>query len=458
MRYSRRKDNRRRSQKRPDSLPREPIALTVEKAGRRGDGVALWQGKPVYVPMALPGEEITVRLEGKKADGFAGRLHELVTASPDRVDAPCPHFGPCGGCIAQHMSQESYITWKTEGLRHALACAGFDPADLPLKPMRRIAPGSRRRAGFVVIGGEKRVFAGFHERESNQVVDISVCQLLMPQLCSLPHDLRELMTGHLAPGEWAKADVNLLDHGLDILLTLDKAPDLAFREALASFATELDLCRLSLRIADAGYIEPVAERRDAVISFGGVQAPVPPGAFLQASTEGELLMVNMALDLAEALRRAGGLGHACDLFAGCGSFTLPLSEIVPVLAIESDPSAVSALDATANMLRHDPSRKGIGGAIHVEKRDLFRNPLEGPELKGIDLMVMDPPRAGARAQSAAIAVSDIPAVVAVSCNPSTFARDLRLLVDGGYHLESLQPVDQFPWTHHLEVVGILKRS
>ena len=427
----------------------EPTIVEAEivRLGAHGDGIALLpDGKPLYVAMAVPGDRVRAAVEGAEGDGLRGRLVEVLAAGAARGEPPCPHFGLCGGCALQHLTPDAYRDWKRGLLVEALRRNGVTGGEIDDLAMVRTA--TRRRGTFFAakIGGV--IHAGFHERGSHRVTPIDRCVVLAPPLLALVAQLPSVMADVLAEGGRAEIVANLLDTGVDALVRLPQLPDLTVRERLARFAKDADLARLSVakggsrdRTARA---EPLAERRPALALFGGVTVPVPPGAFLQASADAEALMT------AEVRAGIGGAKTVADLFAGAGTFTFALMDRARVHAVEADADLANALKAGA-------AKAAKGARVTAEIRDLFRKPLLAAELNKHDAVVFDPPRVGAKAQAEALAKSKVPCVVAVSCNPASFARDARALQDGGYKLTHAVPIDQFLWTHHLEVVGTFVR-
>lgn len=418
----------------------ERAELRIVSVGARGDGVAHLGGSRVYVPFTLPGERVVAELTGERQDGLAARALDWLVTSPERAAAPCPHFGTCGGCALQHWSDLGYARWKIELLRTALNRQGLDP---PIAPLRRTPPGARRRAGFVLRFGGRGVKLGFRERASHRLFSIRRCPVLRPSLERLAATAPAALVGLAAPDtEWA-LDASDTETGIDLLITMPKAPSLAAREALAALADALDLARLSWRSGEDAEPEPIVVRRPPVLTFAGVAVVPPPGGFFQASAAGEAALA------AEVLQMTAGAQRVADLFCGIGTFAIPLARGgAEVLAVDGEGEAVAVLTSTARNARL---------AVRGLKRDLARMPLERAELNGFDAVVLDPPRAGAKAQCAALAASHVPVVAAVSCNPATFARDARLLVAGGYRLERVAPVDQFLWSPHLELVALLRR-
>lgn len=419
--------------------------LTVEVAalGPRGDGIADSRAGRLYIAGALPGESVRVTTGGKRGEGFVATLREIVEPSPDRADPPCPHFADCGGCSVQHLADGAYAAWKHGLVSAALERAGLDPD--PVAPLVRTAPDGRRRAEFAAFRPRSRgsrTYFGFHARASRHVVEVTDCRILRPELTALVPVLRALFAGLVPPG--ARWDVALAraDNGADLLISANHRPDVEASMALATFAEEHAFARIAWR-ADRE-IEPVALREAPVLAVSGVPVELPPGAFLQASAEAEAALAGLVLD-------AAGTGRIADLYCGVGTFALPLAKAgANVTAIDGDaPSAAALARAAGNA--------GFGGNVTTEARDLAKRPLSADELKGLDCVVFDPPRAGAASQAEEIAKSAVPRVVAVSCNPATFARDATILAGGGYALERVTPVDQFVWSGHVELVGLFAR-
>src|SRR5690348_8857958 len=413
------------------------IVLTIESVGVRGDGVAHDDGKPVYVPFSAPGDRVRVRLSNDKGER-RGEIVEILAAG-GRAKPICAHFGACGGCALQHLTDEAYTAAKLGWLRGALAQHGF--ADVEIAPLRRLAPGTRRRARLA-LARSTGVVAGFHGRMSHAIVDMRECHVLHPALFALVEPLRRLAAVLLPKKGAAAASLTLGDAGVDVLLELPKVPGLDALEALARFAAAHDLARLSWQAGKV--LAPVAQRRPVRAVFAGVAVDLPSDAFLQASVEADAVLGALVLDAVGTLRRVA------DFYSGVGTFTFALASRAPVHAVEGDAEAAKALG-------HAAARANLGGRVTVERRDLARRPVSGEDLARFDAVVFDPPRTGAAAQSRELAASPVPRVVAVSCNPATFARDARILVDGGYTLAHVTPVDSFIWSPHLELVARFER-
>ncbi|HVI52576.1 MAG TPA: 23S rRNA (uracil(1939)-C(5))-methyltransferase RlmD [Candidatus Sulfotelmatobacter sp.] len=437
---SRRPTSARPRPKAAAALPRT-LEVAIDSVGGRGDGIARHGGEQVFVPGTIPGEKVVVKVEGRRGDGLSASLLQVLTPAEGRQTPPCRHFGVCGGCALQHMSQELYQDWKRGQLVEAMGRAGFGE-DL-IAPLVAIPHGSRRRAAFAFAKRRKHLHLGFNARASHQLVDLEECLLLAPELLALLDPLRAVLLRLLDDGCEGDAVATLTETGIDLMVEAEARLDLFDRETLAAFAEAQDLARLSWRRPGTGIIEPLAHRRQTVIRFAGVGVELPPASFLQPSLEGERALAALVFDA------VGAKGPVADLFSGCGSFTFPLAQKAQVHAVEGEEASLRALKAAADR---------SGARVTAEVRDLSRRPLLGDELKKFQAVVFDPPRAGAAAQAEHLAESGPALVVAVSCNPATLARDARILAKGGYTLKRATPVDQFPWSAHLEAVAVFERE
>ncbi len=419
-----------------DAEPKgDAVTLTIERVGVRGDGIGSWQGAAVYVPFTAPGDVVRVRLGKKRGEGRDAAL-DAVIAPGSRAVPACRHFGGCGGCALQHLDDSAYSATKLAWLDAALAHQGVDAETI--QPLARLPAGTRRRARFQLA--PRRV--GFHARQSHRLVDIAECAVLHPALFALVAPLRRLAATLFAAGAHGTASATLTETGIDLAIELPQAPDLPGLEAMAAFAEERDLAQLSWRCG--GETVPVARRRVPRVSFAGVAVDLPSDAFLQPSLDAEAALQEAVLAFAGQARRVA------DLYAGIGTFTFPLAKHATVEAVEGAAVSVEALQRAA-------ARAGLAGRVSAARRDLGANPLSGDELSGFEVVVFDPPYAGAREQAAALAASGVPRLIAVSCNPATFARDARLLVAGGYRLIEIRPVDAFVWSASLELVACFER-
>lgn len=440
MRPPRKRPAPARSKPRAAPPPRN-VEITIEAIGARGDGVARLLGDQVFVPFTVPGDQVVARVEGRRGDGLVAALIEVVVPGPARAAPPCPLFGRCGGCSLQHLDDDTYTEWKRGLLLTQLARHGL--GQVPVGPLVRVPPGSRRRATLSFHRKKGATILGFNARASHSVIDVERCLLLDQALGALLAPLRIMLTELVAEGEGGDVVVTAGENGLDVLVEADARLDLFDREKLAAFADAHDLARLSWRRPGAGFLDPISRRRPAIVHFGGIAVEPPPGGFLQPTKGGELA-------IAEAVRH--GIGDArsvIDLFAGCGSFTFPLAvEGRIVHAVEGEEAPIRALEAAA---------QGQGLNVTAEIRDLARRPLLAHEFKKFEALLFDPPRAGALAQAEQLAEAGPARVVAVSCNPATLARDLDVLVKAGYRVDGITPIDQFPFSAHLEAVAVLRR-
>jgi 23S rRNA (uracil1939-C5)-methyltransferase len=406
--------------------------LLIERVGVRGDGIA--EG-PVYAARTLPGERVRASVVGDRAEAV-----EIVEASAERVAAPCPHFGDCGGCALQHWASAPYLAWKAEQVRAALAQVRIEAEILPpfVAP-----PRSRRRLALHARKFGKRVAVGFKARRSWRLVEIGACPIADPRLEAALPALADLAAPFLEhPKSAPTLHVTLTETGLDIDVTgvERRASGLSAdaRVLIAGRAATHDFARVTL----AG--EVLYQARQPVVQLGRATVALPPGAFLQAVPAAAAAM---AAFVAEAV---GTASQVADLYCGVGTLTFELAARASVRAIDQSAAAVRALgQATGTASGLKP--------ITTEARDLVRRPLLATEMKRLDAVVFDPPRAGAAEQAREIARSSVPVAVGVSCNPATFARDARTLADGGFVLRSVLPVDQFVWSPHVELVGVFSR-
>jgi 23S rRNA (uracil1939-C5)-methyltransferase len=396
----------------------------------------------IFVPYALPGERVTVDVVRRKKEPPSGKVINIENPAPARRAAPCRHFGTCGGCVLQHMDAESYSAYKTGLVTHQLERAGIKPETL--HPTRTSPEGARRR---VVYSARKfkdgKISVGFNERGSSWMVDVQNCLVVKPAISAILAPLRMLLDQLLVPGDKCDAAVTWFPEGLDIVLLGLPRIDMEGREALASFVHTNKLARLSVRSRRIKDRDPIATVAMPSCRFGDTIVHPPAGAFLQATLEGEAAMgdcVNTAID-----EYAPNAKRFADLFAGCGTFSGLLATRGKVLAVEFEGESLTTL---ANARAPNITTRG---------QDLFTDPLPPAELNTFDVVLFDPPRAGAAAQAAELAKSKVPLVIAVSCNAETFARDAKLLIDGGYALRDLTPVDQFLYSPHIEVVGVFTR-
>ena len=436
-----------RPQKSSRRKPPEPAQVHIDRVGSEGDGIArLPDGTSLYLPLTLPGETVTARPLQSRGDGWHAFAEIIANPSDARVDPPCRHFGRCGGCVLQHWRDAEYRTWKTSLLSYALKQAGFATPD-PL-PFIQGLPGERRRIDFAVRRTAGRIVLGLHEQRSAEVIDLTDCLVLHPALMALMPPLRVLLQGLRAIQREGSVVINLLDSGPDMLLRTDAALTLEDRIALTGFATQHGLPRIS-RVGANDTPETIGLLRPPVTSMSGVSVRPPPGAFLQATAEGERAIMEAVL--AGMPKKITSKTRVAELYSGCGTLTFALAGVVRVAAYEGDTATFTALKQAIN-------QGGVAGRIEPFQRDLARQPLSAKELGAFAAVVLDPPHGGASAQIGQIAAAKVATVVYVSCNPATLSRDARVLASAGYKLDSITAIDQFLWTARLESVSVFRRG
>jgi 23S rRNA (uracil1939-C5)-methyltransferase len=385
----------------------------------RGDGLGEDGG---YYPLTAPDDVILVD----------GRIEQ----GSHHIEPVCRHFGTCGGCQLQHVDDAAYAKFLTDRIAGALAGQGVISPSFAAPHMSPTH--ARRRVSFAAEQTKGGVHIGFNEAGSHRLVDLAACPVMHPSLFALLKPLRSLLVSLLPSRRRVSVRMTVVDQGIDMLLDGIEVDGLAATETIGAFAKRHGLARISI---DEGF-GPTAwwEPEPVTISLGGVPVPMPESAFLQATKDGETALV-------ECVRSFIGESEApVDLFSGLGTFALSIAGRVH--AVEGTRDAVLALQAAANI---------AGKPITTEHRDLFRRPVSASDLAKFDAVILDPPRAGAKEQIAELAASRVPIIAYVSCNPSTFARDAKSLIDGGYRLEAIKPVGQFRWSTHVELASLFRR-
>ncbi len=397
----------------------------INQLGHHGDGIA---DGPLYVPMSLPGEIVSGTVEGQTLSD-----RRILVPSPDRVTAPCPHFKSCGGCALQHASDTFVAGWKEDVVRKALEAHGITTE---FRPMHTSDARSRRRATFAAKRTKKGATAGFYGRGTDVVVEIPKCLLLHPDLIPGIEIARELALLGASRKAALAVTITLCQNGLDVAVAHGKPLDASLQVSLAGFCRNHSIVRLTWND------DLIAMENAPIQQFGRSSVVPPPGAFLQATKDGETALL-------DAVKEAvAGATRVADLFCGSGTFALPLAEQARIHAVEAEANMVDALEK---------GWRGSNGLkpVTVETRDLFRRPLLPDELSRFDAVVLDPPRAGASQQVAEIAKTSVPRIAYVSCNPITFAKDVAVLCEGGYSLDWVKVVDQFRWSPHVELASSL---
>lgn len=411
--------------------------ITITDLGFGGDGIARADGETIFVPYALPGDTVRVKITERKQQQTWARVLDVVTPSPDRVaNPPCVHCFDCGGCQLQHMSMMSYQAWKYQSVLDRLEKAGLRAKNN--HPLIAVPAQTRRRATFCAKREGRKVIVGFNRHHSDQVIDLSECHVVIEPITAILPGLRVLMDVLLDQTRTADIAVTQLDTGLDVLITGEIDLNLVKHEAIAEFVSTHDIARISLRTNERQDAEVVLQPKPAQIIVGGASIEPSMGSFLQPSLEGETALI--------AAVRAGltGAKNIIDLFCGLGTFTFALAQSgIKVTGVDADGPGIRAA-----------AKAKTTNNITFNARNLYREPLSAKELSAYDAVIFDPPRAGAKAQAPLIAQSGVPRVIAVSCNPGTFAQDCAHLSAAGYHFTDLYVVDQFTWSSHVEIVGV----
>jgi 23S rRNA (uracil1939-C5)-methyltransferase len=417
-----------KSRDRKLKLPRIPNGTTfeIDHIGRHGDGVALNDAGPVYIPFSLPGETITIQRSG----------NTISNPSADRTEAFCPHFTRCGGCTMQHIEPEQYSAWKRGTVEKALRNRDINA---PIANLIDAHGLGRRRVTLHIKKIKEDLYVGFMRAGSHELIEVRSCPILTPALESAPQIALALGKVFEALPSTLDVQVTATDSGLDCDIRGIKEISLDARMNLSELAEKYDLARISVDR------ETVAERRPPILKFGIANIVPPPGGFLQATTAGEAALSKLIID------KVGPAKRTADLFSGTGTFALQLAEKTNITAVDGWRPAIDALTRAA--------RRTAGlKPVTVEQRDLSGHPLLTNELNTFDAVIFDPPRAGAKEQAYELSTSNVKTIVAASCNPATFARDAEILINGGYQLIDVTPLDQFKWTAHVELVGHFKRN
>jgi 23S rRNA (uracil1939-C5)-methyltransferase len=408
--------------------------LVIDHVGHRGDGVAFVDGESVYVPYTLSGE--TVEVDAVPGHPDRRRLLRIESTSQERIAPFCPHFAVCGGCAIQHWQAEPYRAWKRQLVVETLAQAKLGCEVAPLIDAHGL--GRRRMTLHARIGTHDVLKVGFAASHSHDIIPVDRCPILDPDLSGAIEAGWAIGEALVATGKPLDIQITATDNGLDVDVRGSGPLPAAMIAKLSAIAETHRLARLTR------HGELVLMRKAPTISIAAAQVMLPPGSFLQATVAGEATLTTLVDE------HAGRAKNIADLFCGVGPFALRLATKARVAAFDNDADAIAALQKAA---AGTPGMKPLKAAA----RDLFRRPLGREELRDFDTVVFDPPRQGAQAQSLQLAASKVPVVIAVSCNPATFARDARILVDSGYRLDGVTPVDQFRHTPHVELVAKFTR-
>lgn len=419
-------------------------SLIVQELGQNGDGVVIADNQRLYIPYATPGDEVSLELHLTKKNRYQVANHEIIKQGENYVKPPCAHYGVCGSCQLQHLGDEVYRKFKRDKILKPLLFEGFENPETLIKDPIVLPPGLRRRANFNFRCLPKGVELGYHKYHSYELLTLEYCHILRPEIVAFMQPLLEVIGKSFPPGFEGEVFITAAHNGLDVNVEVrDKTPmSLEQRELWGQFANHQNLCRLLVTLK--GKEDFTLMRDTPYVLFDGVPVESNCRGFLQPSTEADQQLTSIVCDFLPK-----SPSKIADLFCGRGTLSIPLSRYAPVDGFEMDALALNALKNAAQRSQRP---------ITTIYRDLFKTPLKDKELTPYDVIVVDPPRAGAEEQTQALAASAVPTLIYVSCNPLTFARDARILVEGGYQIEAIQPLDQFRWTVHVEAIAKLIKS
>ncbi len=419
--------------------------LTIKSIGPKGDGIAEFNGQPVYIARTSKGDQVNVEIKETNDGVLRGKVVEYISHGADRVLPPCVYYDSCGGCQVQHISDEQYKIWKIESVQAALTRVQIAP-EMMGEPVF-ISNATRRRATLAAFKEGKNVTLGFHQSKSHDVQPIEKCLLLTPSLNGLVENIKPYLARFLKEQTPTDIMIQDIDNAIEMIivgpLSRSGEADTNQRKIIAEMCETLNIARVGWQKKEYAPIEPVISITPVSKKYGDMIVDISMGSFLQPSSEGEAALVSLVVDAMPKIKKM----KIADLFSGCGTFTGPALKFGHVHAVEENAAATEALQT---------GMKRVQG-LTVEKRNLAAEPLTLRELKNYNVVIFDPPRAGAKEQCEKLAKSTVKTVIAVSCNPSTFARDAKILIDGGYRFKKMTMVDQFIWSSHTEVVGIFER-
>lgn len=417
------------------------MRVVIDHLGASGDGVALTDKGKVFVPLALPSEEVEVQILPKKGDVQKAKLLEILSPSKNRVQPKCPHFDECGGCSLQHLDSEFYQDFKRQKIQNELQRHGLD---VPVEDGIFIGEKTRRRTTLKAEKFGKKLVVGYYKKASHDLFDIKECLVLEEKIEKLIPQFKTMLDMLLKPKMKADLIVTSTAAGVDVKVKIPKLKakdvDFSLRENLAKVAGNMGLCRLLL---EHEFEDPIAQFKEPYVEFSGVRVPVSAQTFLQASVQADE-------EIAEFVRShvVAGAKKIADLFCGRGTLSFAVPDGVEVVGYEADQPSLKVLEMAAKSNK----RNVLGECLN-----LFSDPLLAKELNEFDVVMLDPPRAGAKAQVEELARSQVTSVLSVSCNPATFARDAKILVDGGYKLDKVIPLDQFVYSSHVEVLAMFSK-
>lgn len=437
---------KRRSSKKSAKQKQQISDVTIEGLGPKGDGYSTDQLGRIYIDRSVPGDQLEIKFEGRADGTRQGEILRIISPSADRIKPACEYYDVCGGCTLQHVSEEFYQNWKQTLVKEALKRHNLEP-EQTLPPLF-LSSANRRRVTFTALKQNNgTVLLGYYKRRSKTISDISHCLIANADIMKLHSVLKDALDPVLRKAIPVDVFIQKIGDRFDLVLTgqigQKDTPDLSVLEMVAELIQKTKIARVSWRESFQDETDIIVEKEALQISFGKLQVALPPAAFLQPTVEGERALSEAIQSLLPKQTE-----HIADLFCGCGTFSGAVLEKSKVDGFENNPSAVKALNNAAKM-NH--------AKLTAHQRDLFREPLTPEELNAYDAVLIDPPRAGAKLQALRLAESAVPTLVSISCNPVSFARDARIMTEGGYNLKSVQLIDQFTHSHHVEIVGLFNK-
>lgn len=420
----------------------QPLNVTITSLSNQGEGVTHVHGKTILVPYALPQEEVVVRVTGEKKDTIRAEIIEMIHPSSDRVEPPCPHFTRCGGCSLQHLSPDYYRVFKIALLDEALC--GESVECKRLLPLLEVGEAARRRVVWQVDTRTRPIKLGYHRAKSHQVIDVTRCVIIEPCLEALIAPLRQTLSR--LPSVQLIETITAVSLELGCALTLHCTGPLPLDaiEILTEFSKKTGVARLDMQLGKQSP-EIIASFKKTELHVGDITLQVPSLTFQQATKKGQLAILQV---IEQALQECNTIA---DIYSGCGfvSFAL-VNQGKKIEAYEGSNAMVEAMQRTTKQYQ-------LQHKIQAFRRDLTHQPLSPKELMRFDGVIINPPRSGAMAQAKELADSMVKTIVMISCNPETFANDAHILIQGGYSLESILPIDQFTYSPHLELAAVFKR-
>jgi len=412
------------------------LEITIDDVGAQGDGIAHQNNATIFVGGALKGERVRIDLPDTANVVKRGELLEVLIPSSQRNQPPCPHFHKCGGCRFQHMNDSAYSEFKINQLLEILLRERLSLP--PMLPPVVTAAQTRRRARVAVKHTNDGVLVGFNEWRSREIVNVTACEVVIPSIVTMIDKLRAYLPMWLPRGESCDVQITALHDGIDIVLIGGPRLDVNARQNMGALAERLGVAHLSWRKWDRSPIEPIAHRTPLSVKFGKTRLAFPPASFLQATAAGEAALIDFVCSAEQPGQRV------LDLFSGLGTFGLSLEAPKSVHFCDLDGPAMGALQGVAKQ----------NSRYSTSIRNLNTDPFSSGECNDYDLVIFDPPRGGAKAQAREIAKSDVKCVVGISCDPVSFAHDAQTLINGGYEIQKLLPVDQFLWSSHIELAAL----